>query len=76
MNATKRIGCSAKPAYSIGEAATAIGIGRSKAYQEISAGRLKIRKIGRRTIIAHDDLVDFLNCLPGGKEREVRHEDD
>ena len=34
------------------------GIGRTKVYEEINAGRLKARKAGRRTIIADDDAED------------------
>jgi hypothetical protein len=39
-------------------------IGRTKAYEEINAGRLKARKAGRRTIIAADDAEDWLSRLP------------
>ena len=37
---------------------------RSKAYQEIAAGRLKARKAGRRTIIAAEDAEDWFAKLP------------
>jgi hypothetical protein len=40
------------------------GIGRTKAYEEISAGRLRARKAGRRTIITTDDADDWLSRLP------------
>ena len=39
-------------------------IGRTKAYEEINAGRLKARKAGRRTIITADDAEDWLSRLP------------
>jgi hypothetical protein len=39
-------------------------IGRTKAYEEIFAGRLKARKAGRRTIITTDDAEDWLSRLP------------
>ena len=39
-------------------------IGRTKAYEEIYAGRLKARKAGRRTIITADDAEDWLRRLP------------
>lgn len=42
------------------EAARLSGVGRSKLYQEISLGNLKVRKIGRRTIVAMDDLREWL----------------
>jgi excisionase family DNA binding protein len=44
----------------IPEAARLGGVGRSTIYAEISKGNLKIRKVGRRTIIAMDDLRDWL----------------
>jgi hypothetical protein len=43
-------------------------IGRTKAYEEINAGRLKARKIGSRTIITTDDAEDWLNALPAINE--------
>jgi Helix-turn-helix domain len=44
------------------------GIGRTKAYEEINAGRLKARKAGRRTIITADDAEDWLSRLPALQE--------
>ena len=49
---------------SIEEAARFLGIGRSLTYAEIKAGRLIARKVGRRTIIVHDDAVAYLHSLP------------
>ena len=39
-------------------------IGRTKAYQEIDAGRLKIRKLGRKTLILRKDAEAWLEGLP------------
>lgn len=39
-------------------------IGRTKAYEEIKSGRLRVRKCGMRSIIAEDDAEDWLRCLP------------
>jgi hypothetical protein len=39
-------------------------IGRTTAYEEINAGRLKARKAGRRTIITSDDAEEWLSHLP------------
>ena len=44
----------------IPEAARLGGVGRSTIYAEIAKGNLKIRKIGRRTVIAMTDLRDWL----------------
>ena len=43
-------------AYSIREAARVSTIGRSTLYRHISAGRLKITKVGGRTLIPADAL--------------------
>jgi hypothetical protein len=37
---------------------------RSSAYLEIRKGRLKARKVGRRTIIADEDAEDWFAKLP------------
>lgn len=51
-------------ARSIGEFCRWAGIGRSLAYKEISAGRLKTKKVGRRTLITTDAASAWLNELP------------
>jgi hypothetical protein len=40
------------------------GIGRTKAYEEINAGRLKVRKNGNRTIVLAADAKAWLDSLP------------
>ena len=49
----------------IPEAARLSGCGRSTLYAEISKGNLKIRKVGRRTIVAMDDLRNWLASKVG-----------
>ena len=39
-------------------------IGRTKAYEKIDAGRLKIRKLGRKTLILRKDAEAWLENLP------------
>ena len=39
-------------------------IGRSKFYQEVQEGRLRLRKIGRKSVVTHADAVSWLNSLP------------
>lgn len=53
-----------KEAYTITEVMEAIGIGRTKLYEEIGAGKLSPRKIGSKTIVLADDLKRYLNALP------------
>jgi hypothetical protein len=40
------------------------GPGRTKTFEEIRTGRLRAKKIGRRTIIAEDDAEEWLQQLP------------
>lgn len=47
-------------AVNVCEAARLGGVGRSTIYAEIAKGNLKIRKVGRRTIISMDDLRAWL----------------
>jgi hypothetical protein len=51
-------------AMSIAQFCERYGPGRTKAYEELKSGRLRGRKIGKRTIIAEDDAEDWLRRLP------------
>ena len=51
-------------AYGMDEAAETVGIGLTKLREEIAAKRLRARKLGSRTIITRDDLVDWAARLP------------
>lgn len=51
-------------AYSVTEALELIGISRTKFYQLVNDGRIKVRKIGNRSIILEEDLGAFLRALP------------
>ena len=53
-----------KLAYSVNEAMQAIGVGRTKLYAEINAGKIKTRKLGTKTIIAAKDLNEYIESLP------------
>lgn len=50
--------------HSIRDTAAALGISRSKLFLEIKAGRIAIRKIGSRTLIADTEIVRYLESLP------------
>ena len=45
-----------------------VGIGRTRFYHEVKAGRLRVRKVGRRTIITADDADEWLKRLPAINE--------
>ena len=51
-------------AFPIREFCLRYGIGRTHAYQEIAAGRLRAVKVGRRTLITHDAAEAWLAGLP------------
>ena len=57
----------AQRAFSIEQFCRRFGIGRTKVYEELKLGRLRARKIGRRTIIAEDDAESWLRRLPSIK---------
>jgi hypothetical protein len=51
-------------AYSIPEAARAASIGTTKLRNEIRAGRLRARKLGKRSIVTANDLENWAAALP------------
>jgi hypothetical protein len=54
----------AKPAYSLTDLCEMGIMSRTQAYVENREGRLIFRKIGRKTIVLHEDLVNWLQNLP------------
>jgi excisionase family DNA binding protein len=50
-------------AFSIHEFCPYYGIGRTTAYAEIAAGRLRRRKVGKRSLISKDDAEAWLQGL-------------
>jgi Helix-turn-helix domain len=53
-----------KRAYTRPEFCDVHGIGQTKFYEEVKEGRLKVRKVGRKTIVLRDDAEDWLQQLP------------
>ena len=51
-------------AVTIPDACGMIGLGRTKLYAEIAAGRLEARKVGKRTLIPVASLRSWLSSLP------------
>jgi len=56
-----------KIAHTIRETTEAVGLGRSKLYQLIKSGEIKCFHVGKRTLIADDDLQNFLRKCRGAK---------
>jgi hypothetical protein len=38
--------------------------GKTKVYEEIKEGRLRARKLGKKTVVLGDDLREYLEALP------------
>jgi predicted site-specific integrase-resolvase len=53
-----------KLAYRIDEAVAATGIGRTKLYEIIKAGKIETRRAEGMTIILRDELQRYLHSLP------------
>ena len=49
---------------SIVEAAKRVGLGRSSIYAAIGRGELRVKKVGRRSVILTDDLAAWVKALP------------
>jgi excisionase family DNA binding protein len=54
----------AKRAFSIAVFCERYDVGRTCAYEEIKAGRLKALKVGRRTLITEESAEAWLKNLP------------
>ncbi len=53
-----------KAAMTVDEFCGWASIGRSKFYQEVNEGRIKLRKIGRKSIVTVNDADAWLANLP------------
>ena len=66
---------SAQLAYSPREITRTTPISLSKFYMEVKEGRLVARKIGGKTVVLHEDLVNWLQSLPRKVAVSERHRD-
>ena len=51
-------------AYTVDSFCERFGIGRTKFYEELNAGRLQARKVGAKTLIPAEAAADWLSSLP------------
>lgn len=51
-------------AYRVADACRAIGVGRTRLYELIAAGKIEARSCGGRTLIPASSLREFLDGLP------------
>jgi excisionase family DNA binding protein len=49
--------------HTIPDAVEQLGVGRSTIYELMASGAIQTVKIGRRTLIAHDELVRYVDSL-------------
>ncbi len=54
-------------AFSVDEFCRWASIGRSLFYQEVKSGRIKLRKIGRKSVVIMPDAMSWLKDLPVAK---------
>jgi excisionase family DNA binding protein len=57
--------------HTIPDAGEQLGIGRSTLYELMAAGVIQTVKIGRRTLIPHDELVRYVDRLKGGTQAKA-----
>lgn len=60
-----------KLAVSVAEATALTGIGKTKFYSEIKAGKIQVRKSGSRTVILMEDLEAYMRALPIARTSEA-----
>jgi hypothetical protein len=58
-------------AHDVDELKSQGGPGRTFAFAEIKSGRLKAKKMGRRTIVLRSDLLSYLEALPAARGGEI-----
>jgi excisionase family DNA binding protein len=58
-------------AYTLDQACEIVGLGKTKLYAEIKAGRLKIKKCGARSIVPRDELQRWLDNLPQSEPQVI-----
>ncbi|MEQ8448230.1 MAG: DNA-binding protein [Nitratireductor sp.] len=58
-------------AYTLDGFTAAFGVGRTRMYREIKAGRLRAKKSGKRTIILAADAEEWAASLPDFEVEEV-----
>ncbi len=61
-----------RAALSIPEFCQVVGIGRSRTYAEIKLNRLRVVKVGRRTLIPVEAVWEWLNRLEDGETANVK----
>ena len=53
-----------KLAWPFGEFCKQVGMGRTKGYDEVRKGRLRVLKVGKKSIVTAEDAQQYLDSLP------------
>lgn len=53
---------------SVADACRELGIGKSSFYEAVSRGEIALKKLGKRSLVAHGELVAWANRLPDGRK--------
>lgn len=53
-----------KPAYTVSQFLTDFAMGRTRFYELVGQGVIRVRKNGSKTIVTGDDAQAFLDSLP------------
>lgn len=53
--------------YSVDEAAELLRIGRTRLYELLNAGELPAKKVGKRTFVPRQAIMDFIQQAPAFK---------
>jgi hypothetical protein len=53
-----------KPAYTVSQFLTDFAMGRTRFYELVGQGAIRVRKNGNKTIVTGDDAKAFLDSLP------------
>lgn len=61
-----------RKSFTIADVTRETGTSRTTIYEEIKAGRLQARKLGRRTLILAEDYERWLTSLPPLEKRGAR----
>jgi hypothetical protein len=71
MRTKKRPVVGSRLSYSISRLVKVCDVSRTVIYQEIAAGHLIARKIGRRTVVRRSDAIRWLQGLPRVVARQL-----
>lgn len=48
----------------VADACRVLGIGKSSFYEAVARGEIRLKKLGKKSLVAHADLVSWASRLP------------